>query len=124
MVLSTFMLNNIPDIDQRAKLLRTLWSLTSANGKLVLIEEGNDQGFESIVEARSNILAFDAHATVVTPCFHNKECPMLLKRYSKLCTFEKRIQVDPQLVKVLFKRMQLLIIFCSLGWREKELLGH
>ncbi|KAJ1343135.1 hypothetical protein BSLG_002161 [Batrachochytrium salamandrivorans] len=95
LVVASFVLGELPSEVIIKATLKTLWNQT--RGILVLIDRGTPNGFLHIAEARAAILAMatpdDAehpNAHVVSPCSHEKPCPMMVDSKS-WCHYSQRI---------------------------------
>lgn len=73
LVVAGYVLGELPD-DRAAALIRKLWSVTSEEGTLAIVEPGTPAGFGRIKQVRDQVLSEGAH--VVAPCPHDKPCPM------------------------------------------------
>jgi len=116
MVVSAFSMLELPNAELRAHAIENLWHKT--NDLLVLVERGNNGGFEIIDEARNLVLdlsgldvtrkitpSFEAFLRpnckstdvhIVAPCPHEFACPrrsMSNKRQTNICRF--RVNYEP-----------------------------
>ncbi|KAK3741681.1 hypothetical protein QZH41_009239 [Actinostola sp. cb2023] len=81
-VISSYSLSEIPRIAMRKEAIRNLWAKT--NDFLVLIEYGNNEGFEILLEARQ----------LVEKCPHDTSCPRSeLDTRDHPCNFEQHVQL-------------------------------
>ncbi|KAI3859805.1 hypothetical protein MKX03_013680, partial [Papaver bracteatum] len=110
LVIASYVLGEIPSLQDRITVVRQLWDLTQ--DVLVLIEPGTPQGFNIISQMRSHILWLEKRrcrksnnassdaledlrsskkgAFVVAPCGHDGACP--LENTGTYCHFVQRMQ--------------------------------
>uniref|UniRef100_H2Z5Q3 Methyltransferase domain-containing protein n=1 Tax=Ciona savignyi TaxID=51511 RepID=H2Z5Q3_CIOSA len=86
LVISSYTLSEQPSLKERMILLKLLWEKTS--DYLVIIEHGNFNGYQIIMEARNLLVN---NATVVAPCPHDGPCPMWGSKTS--CIFSQTYNV-------------------------------
>uniref|UniRef100_F6ZA91 Methyltransferase domain-containing protein n=1 Tax=Ciona intestinalis TaxID=7719 RepID=F6ZA91_CIOIN len=114
-VIASYTLSELPTSKERLTLLKLLWEKTSQY--LVLIEYGNFNGFQIIMEARNLLLrgmegnnddkpwkSWQKDASVVIPCPHSKPCPVWAKKDT--CTFSQTYNV-PGFAKALNKKQTI-----------------
>ena len=95
LVVSAFVLSDIPSDVFRKSVVDQLWAHTSDT--LVLIDRGTPYGSLCIREARAHLLARatdnseDFH--IVAPCMHEKPCPM--QSVNSWCHFSQRVRLSP-----------------------------
>ncbi|CAM8902517.1 unnamed protein product [Rhodiola kirilowii] len=110
LVIASYVLGEIPSLQDRITLARQLWELTE--DVLVLVEPGTPQGSKIISQMRSHILWMEKRksrkseaslneasrdvvlhksgAFIVAPCPHDGPCP--LEKSGKYCHFVQRLQ--------------------------------
>ncbi|KAK4788769.1 hypothetical protein SAY86_020088 [Trapa natans] len=109
LVIASYVLGEIPSLQDRITIVRQLWDLTG--DVLVLIEPGTPHGYRIISQMRSHILwmekrkfrkskgldqeskdlvPLNAGAFVVAPCPHDGPCP--LEKTGKYCHFVQRLE--------------------------------
>ncbi|KAL9166982.1 hypothetical protein ABFS82_05G066500 [Erythranthe guttata] len=110
LVIASYVLGEVPSLQDRITLVRQLWDLT--DDILVLVEPGSPQGSNIISQMRSHILWMENRRTrklqnaankastelvplktgafVVAPCPHDGPCP--LQNTNKYCHFVQRLQ--------------------------------
>lgn len=110
LVIASYVLGEIPSLQDRITIVRQLWNLT--HDVLVLVEPGTPQGSNIISQVRSHILwmenrkrrklqksldesskdlmALKSGAFVVAPCAHDGRCP--LDNTGKYCHFVQRLE--------------------------------
>ncbi|KAI3866806.1 hypothetical protein MKW92_050391 [Papaver armeniacum] len=110
LVIASYVLGEIPSLQDRITVVRQLWDLTQ--DVLVLVEPGTPQGFNIISQMRSHILWLEKRrcrktddassdaledlrslkkgAFVVAPCGHDGACP--LENTGTYCHFVQRMQ--------------------------------
>lgn len=76
LVLSSFVLSELPSEYQRVAATSACWKLVRPGGVLVLVDRGSGWGSFNVRSARQLILDSKTKATVVAPCTHAHVCPM------------------------------------------------
>jgi ribosomal protein RSM22 (predicted rRNA methylase) len=105
-VVASYVLNELSSDDERARLVKSLWSVTK--GVLVLVEAGTPMGFAQIRDARSIVLSqpwrmneSGGPATIVAPCPHDGPCPLAAGGVNgSWCHFVQRVQRDMHTQKI------------------------
>ncbi len=104
LVVSSFVMSELPDDGVRKLSLDTLWKQTG--DMLVLVDRGTPEGFRCLTEARRRILSNAGYLDedgetiarprltesvhIVAPCAHEKKCPMV----GSWCHFSQRVQLS------------------------------
>lgn len=83
LVVLSYVLNELPESDI-PKILENLWSVTQ--DYLILITPGTPAAFQQLRQARSHLISLGA--TVIAPCPHQFECPMMENDW---CHFRVRV---------------------------------
>ena len=83
LVILSYVLNELPENDI-PKILENLWSATQ--DYLILITPGTPAAFKQLKAARSHLISLGA--TVIAPCPHQFECPMMENDW---CHFRVRV---------------------------------
>ena len=85
LVLASYVLNEIPELDLEHELTR-MWEATA--GTLVLIEPGTPLGFDIVIRARAHLISLGAN--LAAPCPHHMSCP--LAKAERWCHMSVRIE--------------------------------
>ncbi|XP_016534833.1 methyltransferase-like protein 17, mitochondrial isoform X1 [Poecilia formosa] len=100
LVVAAFTLSELPNANDRADVVTTLWRKT--NSYLVLVENGTKEGHQMMMEARDVLLkkqekvVHDSRpASVFAPCPHEMMCPKLAKEPVMPCNFHQRYHPLP-----------------------------
>lgn len=94
LVISAYTLSEIADEEQRMRMVKQLWRMTS--GVLVLVEFASLTNFDMMMKMRDAILEeknvgmWDWQPTIVAPCPHEQRCPL---RHAKYGVKRKRARV-------------------------------
>ncbi len=84
MVISSYMLNELTG-EVRKRTVSALWE--SAGKILLLVEPGTPVGYDNLMQAREQLLAFGAH--IAAPCPHEDKCRL---EKDDWCHFTVRVQ--------------------------------
>lgn len=94
LVVAAYSLSEIAQSANRRQYVQQLWKMTK--GVLVLVEFGNLNNFNLLMEARDTILEekdvglWDWQPTIIAPCPHEKRCPL---RHCKTGVKRKRMRI-------------------------------
>jgi ribosomal protein RSM22 (predicted rRNA methylase) len=83
LVVASYVVGELASSEQR-ELTRSMWA--KCRDTLLIVEPGTPAGYERIIAARQQLIAWGAH--VVAPCPHDKACPL---RAPDWCHFAQRL---------------------------------
>jgi ribosomal protein RSM22 (predicted rRNA methylase) len=89
LVVGAHVLSEVPE--NHENVVDLLWAQTTH--ALVLVELGNDAGFNTIMQARDRLLKHHRDAVLVAPCPHAHKCPLV--GTPTPCHSPMRIEVPP-----------------------------
>ncbi len=84
LVVASYMINEIGDVEQRA-LAELMWEKT--RDTLLVVEPGTPAGYGRIIALRDHLIGLGAH--VAAPCPHDGKCPLQAPDW---CHFTQRLQ--------------------------------
>ncbi|RDD47235.1 Methyltransferase-like protein 17, mitochondrial [Trichoplax sp. H2] len=100
-VIASYSLHELPNIKLRQEAIKALWKKTK--DFLIIVEPGNNDGFDTILHARNAIVNMNADAMrnnlqlghTFAPCPHDIDCPReYMDVKSPPCFFEQKVEVS------------------------------